>query len=375
MSPEPVLVIGTSVRALAQMAKRAGQPVVAIDAFADCDTRESALSTSSVAVDADYRFAREPLIAAVEGAAARWNPKAAVLASGFEAVPERIDDIARIVPVAGNRASRVRRVKDPFALAACLEALGVPHPRTQPELPVDARGWLVKQRGGTGGGHVRCAPTSGTLLPDEYAQRRVAGEPVSVLFLADGGQARLVGANRFWTRGKESRLPFMFAGAASLSLGALPFGAEIGAAVAALTATTGLVGLNGVDCLVAEDRWWLIDVNPRPTATAELHDGRWAGGLFPAHLAAARGELSGDARVGVSDTRGFEIVYAPRLLRIPQDAAWPEWVTDRPRGGSFVAADEPVCTVHAEGNDLITVRRELAQRATAVLGRLTAKAA
>jgi predicted ATP-grasp superfamily ATP-dependent carboligase len=375
------LIVALSARALAQMAERSVVPAVTLDAFADDDTTAAALDAQRAAVTDDFRFEPEPLVGSVKALARHFGATASVLGSGFESSPELIDAIDRVAPVAGNRASTVRMLKDPHALARLLGRLGIPHPETRSALPEDGRGWLVKRGGRAGGWHVRRAAETTVLATDEYVQRQVDGELVSIVFLADGKHARVVGANRFWTgvggplcevdakrSGQRSAAdsPYTFSGAVDVPPSSVAQIDEMRDAVDALVRASGLVGLNGIDCIVTAERWWLIEVNPRPTSTAELHDRGWPGGLFSAHLDACGGSLRAGRAAPPNMRAGLQIVYAGDGGRLPQHLAWPDWVTDRPRPDGVIASGEPLCTVHALAQDEATVRRKLAERADQV---------
>jgi predicted ATP-grasp superfamily ATP-dependent carboligase len=381
MSARVHLIVGLSGRALAQMAERAAVPAVTIDAFADDDTAAASLDVQRAPMTPDFRFEPEALIASVKTLARHFGATAAVLGSGFESAPELIDAIDRVARVAGNRTATVRMLKDPHSLARLLARLGIPHPETRTDLPEDRSGWLVKRRGRAGGWHVRRAEEATGLAGDEYVQRRVDGELVSIVFLADGKQARVVGANRFWTgvRGtpldvaaapalshSASESPYTFSGAVNVAPDSVAQLDDMRDAIAALVRASGLVGLNGIDCIVSRDGWWLLEVNPRPTSTVELHDRGWPGGLFGAHLQACAGSL-GEGRATPPNTRaGLQVVYAGGARRVPQHLAWPEWVTDRPRASAVIAAGDPLCTVHALAHDEASVRRKLSDRAEQV---------
>lgn len=378
MSARVHLIVALSARALAQMAERSAVPAVTLDAFADDDTAAAALDAQRAAMTADLRFEPDALLASVKTLARHYGATGAVLGSGFESSPELIDAIDRVARVAGNRTATVRMLKDPHALARLLGRLGIPHPETRTDLPEDRGGWLVKRRGRAGGWHVRRAEEATGLAGDEYVQREVDGELVSLVFLADGKHARVVGANRFWTgvrgaasgapgaSGTVAEAPYTFSGAVTVAPASVAHLDEMRDALSALVRASGLVGLNGIDCIVAPSGWWLIEVNPRPTSTAELHDRGWPGGLFAAHLQACAGGLS-DARPTLPNTRaGLQVVYAGGAVRVPQHLAWPEWVTDRPRAGAAIAAGDPLCTVHALAHDEAAVRRKLTERAEQV---------
>ncbi|MFX5084877.1 hypothetical protein ABTC40_19755, partial [Acinetobacter baumannii] len=90
---------------------------------------------------------------------------------------ELLAALERDRPVAGNAAATVARLKDPFAFAALLARLGLPHPEIATSPPDDVGGWLLKRAGASGGGHIR--PAGRRVPAGHYLQRHVAGQPVS----------------------------------------------------------------------------------------------------------------------------------------------------------------------------------------------------
>jgi predicted ATP-grasp superfamily ATP-dependent carboligase len=94
-------------------------------------------------------------------------------------------------------------------------------------------------------------------------------------------------------------------------------------------------------------------VNPRPTATLDLHDADFPLGLFDAHLQACAGILPTEGTGG--ETRGrvraHAIIPADGPWRLPDEFAFPAWCRDLPQPGHCFTAGEPVCTVHSEASD------------------------
>jgi predicted ATP-grasp superfamily ATP-dependent carboligase len=114
----------------------------------------------------------------------------------------------------------------------------------------------------------------------------------------------------------------------------------------ALVAATGLKGVNGLDFIVENDSLWVLEINPRPTATIDLYDADLPAGVIGMHLQACRGELM-DLPQFIR-ARAHGIVYAPAPLHVPAQLRWPAWCTDLPEAGSIVPKGSPVCSVHAE---------------------------
>lgn len=345
--PQRLLIIARSARALAASARRAGYPCDVIDQFADADTRALA----------DFcRVAAQLTPATLEPLLAEWRDRVAgnaaqiVVGSGVEAQPALVDWLAGHAPVAANSAATLARLKQPRKLAALLGELAIQHPAivTAAHAAVEpANDWLVKQAAGDGGGHVRSWQPPGTLGPAEYLQRRCPGRPASAVFLADGRGARLVGYNHCLRAAAQTgdNDDYRFAGAI-----AAPWPASLAAAIATavdrLVAATGLRGLCGIDLLVDETAgtFVLLEVNPRPPASFELHE--QGGSLVAAHLAACGGRLPADWPA-TGDCPGKLVVYTGNTLQVPGDSVWPDWSADRPPVASRLEAGTPLCTVFA----------------------------
>jgi predicted ATP-grasp superfamily ATP-dependent carboligase len=206
---------------------------------------------------------------------------------------------------------------------------------------------------------------------DGYFQRRTAGRSLSVLFLADGRRAEVVGFSRQLRRRVGDRR-YTYAGAVGPIDLPAPVSRSLLDALQALVANTGLVGCNSVDFLLTGSRPLVLEINPRPSATMDLYDDDLPKGLFEAHLQACRGCLPGTSfRRRTRLVRGHAIVYAGARLQIAPDATFPDWCSDTPRPGATVAIDSPVCTVHASGSDVSAVMRLLGRRRRQTELRLT----
>ena len=340
MGTEPCLIVATSARALVRAARRARLAAVAVDAFADADTRRTARHCVRVPLAPDGGFAPLALAAALE----RLPPARLVPGSGFEAQPALLAQAATRHRLCGNDPAVWELACDPRRFFALLDALGIDHPEISFDPPAAASGWLAKRAGAAGGWHVRCAGAARAEAA-RYFQRHVQGPAYSFLFLADGARVRAIGFNRLLPAPRAAPGPWAWSGAVQ----ALPppaARAQAQAAAAALTARLGLRGLNGLDFIAAAAGFRLLELNPRPTATLELWDRPPAPPLLRAHLQACAGRLP-PAWSEPSGVRALAVVYAERALRVPRDFAWPRQARDVPSAGTRVGARRPLCTVHA----------------------------
>ena len=360
--PEIVLA-ALSARALAAAAQRAGLSALVLDLFGDDDTRALAAELvplrrrGGLAIDTDDLF--DQLARHTEA------HMQLVLGSGFEAQPDVVDAMAGRLRLAGNDGAVLRQMKDPFLLDKALITLDIPHPRVfEAEAPagIDT---LEKSIGGSGGTHIR--PARRAQGGGTYLQERIEGRTVSALFLANGGDARVMGFSEQWCA-PDAASPYRYGGAAGPI--DLPPGIEqeVAEALGRLAGATGLVGLASADIIVTGNGWQLIEINPRPGATLDIFDHPPLPPLLRLHLDACDGYLPDlmPLRAGTGHgSRAAGVFYAPvdfetRLKHLPPFTA------DRPPFGTRLLFGEPVCTVFGEGQDIDEARGVMLTRMEAL---------
>jgi predicted ATP-grasp superfamily ATP-dependent carboligase len=347
-SRPPLLIVGVTGRALAASAARAGRPVVVLDYFADRDTRALARSCRAVA-GRGLRFDRRALFAAADELAPPARCAGLVYGSGFEGRVGWLSRLSQGRRLYGNPPDVVASVRDPGRFFGLLDRLGVAHPEVRLTPPRDPAGWLVKRPGGAGGAQVRRA--SGRKAPaGAYFQRFERGRTLSALFLANGKRACVLGINEQWISPARPGLPFLYGGAVGGIVLPAVVDAELRTRLDALVAATGLVGLNGVDFLLRDRTWSVLELNPRPTATAELYDADYPRGLLHWHLRACDGELPFRA-ASPRAVRAHSIVHAFAYGSAGPRMNIPAWCRDIPEVGTRFAPGDPVCTVHAAAAD------------------------
>ncbi len=375
--PRPLVVVAQSGRALAASAARAGIPVHVLDLYADEDTRALAGSATRIGSIATGIRA-ERLLECLQAIRVGEGIGGIVAGSGFEDRIDLLEPMARIGPLFGNAPEVVRRAKDPACFFPLLARLGIPHPETLSAATLSAApggvgedsGWLCKQIGGAGGAHIR--PAAAGCPPGHYLQRQAPGRPHSVVFLADGRRAAIVGYNELRIQGGTDGARFRCTGAMTVPD---PENAPaIEEAVQALVPALGLRGLCGLDFMQDEDgRYAVLEVNPRPTGTFELYEDLDDGGtsFMERHLAACEGLLPRQARSKTGAIAAHEILFATGTIEIPGGLEWPDWARDRPAAGTRFQAGEPICTLHAQAPGRTAVERLLSKRRamlTAALG-------
>jgi predicted ATP-grasp superfamily ATP-dependent carboligase len=370
--PRALVVAGLCVRALAESARQGGWEVIALDLFGDEDTRRASAHWASIGEPGALlidpaRLRRELRRAARHPSVDGWVPGA-----GFEGAPDLLAAGGAALPRLGIDPSGMRRLRDPASFFGALDRHRLPHPRVMLDAPADPAGWLAKRSGGCGGVHIRAAgdalaePASRPV--DTYFQREHAGLPMSALFVADGRRFRLVALNRLIVRAVWP-LPHVYAGA----IGPVADAAAEAAVERALTLLVpefGLRGLGSLDFLADEAGTHLLEINPRPPATLQLHAGAWPSGLMRAHAEAMAGRLPATPPRRQRGVRGHLTVFADRAglvaTRSPHDGVDAAHAHDLPACGMRFARGEPICTVSAEADRVDDVLRQLDARAARV---------
>ena len=386
-----LVVAALSARTLAESARQGGWQVIALDLFGDLDTRRAARhwapigAPGALAID-PHRLVSELAAAAREPGVIGW-----VAGAGFDGAPHLLDAGGRALPLLGMPAEAVRAVRDPRRFFDALGRLGLRHPAVSFRPPDAPGGWLVKRAGGSGGWHI-CSVTAGAATAtatatahvatatadrrataDLYYQRRQPGEPMSALFLADGRAARLVGLNRLLVDALDG-LPYVYCGAIGPVRDDV-LQARVQDALDALVPAFGLRGLASLDFVADDGAPWLLEINPRPSASMALHADAWPDGLLRAHVHAVQGRLPAQAPSRSSQgVRGTRTLFAREPCRIDADLsatlATRADCHDLPAAGTRFARNEPVCSVTVEAADAAAAERRLAERLAWIAARL-----
>ena len=294
---------------LADLARR--DDVIAFDLFGDMDLR------------ADRVVTRRSLTALVD-AAVEEPPGAVIYGASFENHPALVERLALRHRLLGNPPETLRAVRDPVRLAA---ALGDFYPRIA-TAPTSGR-WLRKPL--RGGGGIRVRDWRGGRLPaGTFLQERVDGIPCSAAAVDDmvlGVTEQLVGLRAFGVRG------YRWCGNLVPPRAPVPRD-QVQEICSRLAAAFGLRGLFGVDFVWDGERAWVVEVNPRPTASLETIEAAYGIRVF--EPPAVVGEPVRAA--------GKAVVFATEDVVVGE---FGPGVRDVPHPGERIAKGRPICTVVA----------------------------
>jgi len=359
-----ILIAAISGRALAESARRGGYVPLVTDFFGDQDTL--LLADAYVRLNGELAVGIEghAVVDALEKLCERHRPAGIVCGTGFERRPQILRILAERWRLFGNNAKTVAKVKNPALLSSLCADLAIPFPEwslSQPSAPAE---WLAKRRGGAGGSHISAAQQARRARGEIYYQRRVPGNPVGALFLADGRRASILGFSAQWSS-PTPHLPFRYGGAVRPAPLAPSTAKLLSALVNRLAGALSLVGLNSADFLVDGERFWLLEINPRPGATLDIFEPP-EGSLFAMHMAACSGILPAAPRYP-DGARASAIVYAETDIPSVPALDWPSWTADRPAPGSTIKAGQPLCTVYAHSAAAVAAKAIADQRREGIL--------
>jgi predicted ATP-grasp superfamily ATP-dependent carboligase len=388
-----ILLVGFSTRAIAESAAKGGYDVITLDYFGDRDQKELVQNYSlmrdfdpSTSSGQALGFSAKALLVASRG----LDFGAFVYISNLENHPDVVEKLAADHTLLGNDPATLRRVRDWGTLREVCRSKGVPIPATllpgeegQADVAeLKGKRWLTKPVR-SGGGHGIAFWSGEPLAEGHLLQEYVDGPPCSAAFVADGRRCvllglteqligrRELGARRFTWCGNILPLsletsPPEPALSNVEGLGGIEGGLEVTAAVQEtlqrLTGAFGLRGVNGVDFVLGQDEGghpvpYLVEVNPRYTASMELVEWAYGINVFDLHIRFFNEELpsfhappfaaEGRPRPGFY---GKGIVYAREDVVMPDTAGWRDQERrDIPFPGERIAARHPLCTVLAKG--------------------------
>ncbi|WP_158265081.1 ATP-grasp domain-containing protein [Blastopirellula marina] len=371
MDGKRIGLIGASCRAMAASLVAGGTSVAVADMFADFDT---------------CRIAEATPLKRYPWSAPAWLGKASVDAwcytGGLENYPRLISRMSRACPLLGNQAETLRQVRDPFRLAEWARKHDFQFPEVARDASSDSSGrWLLKPLRSAGGLNIQHSTSADFSSCRFYRQRFADGVPMSISVLSTPDQWQLVGACQLHV-GSDWGTPteFLFAGATTLPLARLEALPELEAIVAALHQESGLLGLWGIDVVMA-DGPIVLEVNPRWTATMPLYERNLATRLMPRHIAACGDATFDRLPTSANGTSGLRILYAQRPVRCTAEhltelsarfdlsteasLAQPS-IADIPNVGTEIEVGHPICSLYADGADEAEVERSLADQVTAV---------
>ena len=394
-----LLITGASTRAAAWSAVRAGFFPVCADRFADADLRKVAEVHDFDDIQSQIREGMPYIVTFARIAVS----DIAFLPWVFWETPQQERENLRLLgPLLGRR--ELTRARGVMRIAHYLLKAGLPSLREQPGIPRFKRSrerrldsehqsgppkdgsWLRKPWTGGGGNLVQVwdAQASSTL-PDSltYFQEFRAGQPMSAIFLVDRNRSpmvELIGLTEQLIGEEVAAAPSRFAYCGNIAPVTLPAEAthtlqRIGEVLAE---KLGQRGIFGVDFIWDGTTPWVVEVNPRYTASCELLELVLGRALLRDHWQAwlpnePLPPLPEEPRtktgvIGKLILYARTAVTAPDLSRFlkPRSPWTVPFLADIPRQGTAFSPGDPMCTVFATAATPDVCRKKLQRRAERV---------
>jgi len=373
-----ILLVGASVRAAAASAIRAGLRPWCLDLFADTDLRRMAPSVRCA--PSAYPRGLPPIF--------RGAPQAPWLyTGGLENYPGLIRRMAELRPLWGNDPSAVAASRSPFRVAQLLRESNLPCLDVQQTVRVGTEKvrWLRKP--------LRSAAGRDISLADElpatkkhadrrfYLQRYIEGPSYSAVFVADrAGAAYLLGVTRQLVgECPLNAQPFQYCG----SIGPIELSNSASATLQRMgevqTAGCHLRGMFGIDFILNDDAPWLVEVNPRYTASAEVLEYATNSAFLTLHRHAFESaSLVPPPQLSGRELFGKAILYARDRIIMRANAFSPQpsfdpktpfvmpVAADIPSIGEVIEPGWPICTVFARGSSVEQCHQRLLQSASGI---------
>lgn len=373
MHPPDVILVGASVRSLAESVVRDGKIPYCVDFFADSDLRNLLQQ-----IGATDSFRKISGYSEVANAISNCNANVPiVLAGGAETDTELHSQLRAQWTVAGMSSECIGQLRDPDLIFPALQVAGCSVPDwTRSEQKVrdqsQSQHWLVKDVTSSGGQAVSTASKFSGLSSSQFYQRQLDGICFSATFYSDNYEQT--------QRPKLLGFALQLSGLRALNCDGFQFCGNVGPlalssdlqqqvrhAAEVLTHSFPIHGVWGIDFILKDNEPWVIEVNPRVTASHELHE-RQQGDSSISHVQLQLSTIEGSAQlpdqppVGSVNPVARLVVYASEPSVIPdaternlnqylRSAASNRqqfWVADVPMVGSNVEKGTPLCSVYLQ---------------------------
>ncbi len=263
----------------------------------------------------------------------------------------------------GVAGESLREARDPTRVAAILSQSGLSAAPVRPEskgLPRDGS-WLQKPLASAGGRKIAPWVSDSIELGEpHYFQERIRGGNLSAVYLAQAGEVELVGVTvQILGRGGS---PFGYRGSCGPIRLAPAVRDRFMKVGEALHSELGLTGLFGVDVVLRGGEPWVVEINPRYSASVEVLELAMGRSILAGHIRAFGGLISGSSTIEIEKT--LAPVVGKLIVDSPGSFVFEDWpipapsdlwtvpeVADVPRPGTVFRAGEPVLTVFAKGAD------------------------
>ena len=347
------MAIGYSVRHIVCSGSRAGYEMYAADAFGDIDTKRCAKEYFPLnPLQTDIRHIKKEL-SKVDGV---------IIGSGYENADFDFLGVEDMRKILGNAPEKTKEISNKARLSYRLDDLGFSHPLTyigreiaeeKPthlHLPVVAK----PAYGGGGTANFFCYTEKeliqwSKLLPEFLFQEYIKGKPASVSVISSKQDSISVCVNEQLIGLDSVCAPGSLVYCGNISPFVTEFSERVCEIAEELTTELGLLGSNGIDFVISDDKPYIIEVNPRLQGSLDTVELSTDLNLIDAHVKAVSGILP--ERVAVKRYAVKAIVFAKHEWTVMRNSYLDmAGIVDVPEKGRIVKSGEPIATAIGIGD-------------------------
>ncbi len=329
-----------------------GVKSIVIDCFADLDTSAAALDYACV-----KSLALPNIKTLVQQLKAQYGLNYLIYGSGIEQYSDSLAFLEGQFVVLGNSTFSIRQLQNKRYFFQRLNSSGIAFPEVVFQQPEKLTGWLVKSFKSEGGLGVADAIDGAQDGASVYWQRYMPGQVMSALFAAHAAQntATILGIQKqLTTQG------YLFSGVITELEFPNSVQRQLLEWIQKIVDCFALTGINGLDFIYFNQRCYVLEINPRPTASIQLYSK-----VMNTHMQSYFGDDSQN-RTSPKQYRGFKIIYAGTFVEIGSEIAWPDWVKDRPQSGQKIGLGLPVCSIVATAKSTEQLMKSLDDKTRAI---------
>ena len=224
-------------------------------------------------------------------------------------------------------------------------------------------GWLLKDSTSAGGVGVTDY-TGSRCNRDRYRQKFIAGVSIGATFLS-GDKTALMGLTRHIGQVKEfGQTGYLYGGLCYPAVVDESVTDCIGRFGERVSAAASLTGWWGADFILTQDGPYLLEINPRFTASMELIAAAHAIDLVDTQVAAIKGDMIKMIDSQMDGYRATAVCYAKEDCMFDGSHDWFELgARDIPHNGSAIKKGEPVISLYADAGSADDCSRLLKEQA------------
>jgi len=381
---ESVVVLGMNVLPFGRSAVNAGHDVTVVGLLSYRDLSSKARYLS-LAHDFGGIFPLniDSLHKRIGEAALAQSGNLAAYSGGFENQFDIIAKLEQQFELLGNRPEALKQVRNPFRLQEIVNNVGLKMPEilSPGTIPNPNLKWLRKAVKSGAGARIKPWKKVVPDDPDYIVQQKIDGPPQSVSFIANGKEAKIfayseqiIGDEAFGASG------YRYVGNLILPQSDQGLIEKLSRLANDLTRAFKLVGLNGIDFILHEDEPYILEVNPRFSASMEIYEDALGQSIFDWHIAGSRGEPLPDIpKISDTNVHGKASVGSRRHGILGDTIGWLEQgYRNVPSDSMLIIPHFPLAIVTAVGRNrdecyaqLVSKANELTARAPQPHGRAT----